>query len=208
MPSWWGESSSKDSKKKTSKESFINTLNRKFRSPESKSSKRTGGSRNFCDTASEKGCQSQAESRSTLPSKRIARCQSFAESTQAQPLPLPVLRPANVGSTNSGMGDLTKPKSQRLSKPSLFLPPPGSGCIQHRLDPTDLDGEVVVASIFSECSSESDDPTDSHHRSPPASDYEIGSQTAAGSPSRWVNFPNSKKYCRTFVISHVLIIPV
>ncbi|KAL2542080.1 Mitogen-activated protein kinase kinase kinase YODA [Abeliophyllum distichum] len=187
MPSWWGKSSSKDAKKKTSKESFIDTLNRKFRSPESKSSNRSGGSRRHSsDTVSEKGSQSRAESRSTSPSKHVARCQSFAERPQAQPpqpLPLPGLRPANVGSTDSGMGDVAKPKSQRISKPSLFLPLPRPGCIRHRPDPTDLDGEVVVASISSECSIESDDQADSRQRSPLASDYDIGSRTAAGSPS-------------------------
>ncbi|KAK4436286.1 Mitogen-activated protein kinase kinase kinase YODA [Sesamum alatum] len=184
MPSWWGRSSSKEAKKKTTKESFIDTLHKKFKSPESKSSSRPGGSRRrSSDTVSERGSQSRAESRSPSPSKHVARCQSFAERPQAQPLPLPGLRPANVSRTDSGISESAKPKLEKVSKPSLFLPLPRPACIRQRLEPADLDGEVVVASISSECSIESDDPADSRQRSPLANDYDIGCRTAAGSPS-------------------------
>ncbi|KAK4492756.1 hypothetical protein RD792_000075 [Penstemon davidsonii] len=184
MPSWWGKSSSKEAKKKTPKDSFIDTLHKKFKSPESKSSSRSGGSkRRASDTVSERGSQSRAESRSSSPSKHVARCQSFAERPQAQPLPLPGLRPTNVRRTDSGIIEKAKPKPEKVSKTSLFLPLPRPSCIRHRLDPTDLDSELVVASISSECSTESDDPVDSRQRSPLANDYDIGSRTAAGSPS-------------------------
>ncbi|KAL0452480.1 UNVERIFIED_CONTAM: Mitogen-activated protein kinase kinase kinase YODA [Sesamum latifolium] len=184
MPSWWGRSSSKEAKKKTTKESFIDTLHKKFKSPESKSSSRPGGSRRrSSDTVSERGSQSRAESRSPSPSKHVARCQSFAERPQAQPLPLPGLRPANVSRTDSGISESAKPKLEKVSKPSLFLPLPRPACIRQRLEPADLDGEVAVASISSECSIESDDPADSRQRSPLANDYDIGCRTAAGSPS-------------------------
>ncbi|CAA2960012.1 Mitogen-activated protein kinase kinase kinase YODA [Olea europaea subsp. europaea] len=130
MPPWWGKSSSKDAKRKTSKESFIDTLNRKFRSPESKSSNRSGGSRRHSsDAVSEKGSQSRVESRSTSPSKHVARCQSFPERSQAQPLPTPDLLPANVRNTDSGMADVAKPNSKRLSKPSLFRSLPRPACM-------------------------------------------------------------------------------
>ncbi|KAL0341039.1 UNVERIFIED_CONTAM: Mitogen-activated protein kinase kinase kinase YODA [Sesamum radiatum] len=184
MPSWWGRSSSKEAKKKTTKESFIDTLHKKFKSPENKSSSRPGGSRRrSSDTVSERGSQSRAESRSPSPSKHVARCQSFAERPQAQPLPPPGLRPANVSRTDSGISESAKPKLEKVSKPSLFLPLPRPACIRQRLEPADLDGEVAVASISSECSIESDDPADSRQRSPLANDYDIGCRTAAGSPS-------------------------
>ncbi|KAL0358943.1 UNVERIFIED_CONTAM: Mitogen-activated protein kinase kinase kinase YODA [Sesamum angustifolium] len=184
MPSWWGRSSSKEAKKKTTKERFIDTLHKKFKSPENKSSSRPGGSRRrSSDTVSERGSQSRAESRSPSPSKHVARCQSFAERPQAQPLPLPGLRPANVSRTDSGISESAKPKLEKVSKPSLFLPLPRPACIRQRLEPADLDGEVAVASISSESSIESDDPADSRQRSPLANDYDIGCRTAAGSPS-------------------------
>ncbi|QHO15331.1 Mitogen-activated protein kinase kinase kinase [Arachis hypogaea] len=55
MPSWW--KSSKETKKKTGKESFIDSLQRKFKSPsEGKLGSRSGGSRKHCDDSiSEKG---------------------------------------------------------------------------------------------------------------------------------------------------------
>ncbi|KAK6155678.1 hypothetical protein DH2020_009926 [Rehmannia glutinosa] len=184
MPSWWGKSSSKEAKKKTTKESFIDTLHKKFRSPESKSSSRSGGSKKrSSDTVSERGSQSRAESRSPSPSKHVARCQSFAERPQAQPLPLPGHHPTHVSRTDSGISELAKQKTEKVSKSSLFPPFPRPACIRHRLDPTDLDGESAVASISSECSTESDDSGDSRQRSPLANDYDTGSRTAAGSPS-------------------------
>ncbi|KAL3650507.1 hypothetical protein CASFOL_006910 [Castilleja foliolosa] len=186
MPSWWGKSSSKDGKKQKVKESFIDTLHKKFKIPESKSSGRSGGAsrRRSSDTVSERGSQSRAQSRSPSPSsKHVARCQSFAERPQAQPLPIPSLRPTNVCRTGSGLSELTKPKVERVSK-SLFLPLPKPACIRQRLQPGDLDGEMAVPSISSECSVESDDQADLHPRSPLANDYDIsGSRTAAGSPS-------------------------
>lgn len=188
MPSWW-KSSSKEAKKKATKESFIDTLHRKFKSPaEIKSPSKSGGSRRHSsDTASEKGSLSQAQSRASSPSKHVARCQSFAERPLAQPLPLPGLRPANVGRSDSGISASAKSRVEKGSKPSLFLPLPKPACIRHRLDPADTDGELVFASVSSECSIESDDPADSRQRSPLASDYETGSRTAIGSPSRLAN---------------------
>ncbi|KAK4734561.1 hypothetical protein R3W88_008822 [Solanum pinnatisectum] len=186
MPSWW--KSSKEAKKKPTKESFIDTLHRKFKSPaEVKSPGKSGGSRRHSsDIASEKGSLSQAQSRASSPSKHVSRCQSFAERPLAQPLPLPGVRPANVGRSDSGISPSAKSRVEKASKPSLFLPLPKPACIRHRLDPADTDGELVFASISSECSIESDDPIDSRQRSPLATDYETGSRTAAGSPSSLV----------------------
>ncbi|KAL6581500.1 hypothetical protein OROMI_007423 [Orobanche minor] len=185
MPSWWGKSSWKEAKKKATKESFIDTLHKKFKSPESKSSGRSVGSRRrSSDTVSERGSESRAQSRSPSPSsKHVSRCHSFAERPQAQPLPVPSLRPTNVSRTGSVVSDSAKLKVEKNSKPSIFLPLPRPACIRQRLEPEDLDGELAVNSISSECSVASDDQADSRQRSPLANDFDvIGCRTAAGSP--------------------------
>lgn len=186
MP-WWGKSSSKEVKKKAIKESFIDTLlHRRFKSPsEGKLNSRSGGSRRHCsDTVSEKGSQSRAESRSPSPSKHVSRCQSFTERPHAHPLPLPGVHPASVGRTDSGIGISTKPRLEKGSKSSLILPLPKPGCIGNRSNPTDLDGDLGTASTSSESFIDSDDPADSSHRSPQATDYDHGARTIASSPSR------------------------
>ncbi|CAA0830823.1 Mitogen-activated protein kinase kinase kinase YODA [Striga hermonthica] len=185
MPSWWGKSSSKEAKKKTTKESFIDTLHKKFKNPDSKSSCRLGGSRRrSSDSVSERGSQSRAQSRSPSPSsKHVARCQSFAERPQSQPLPVPSLGLPKVNRTISGITEPVKTKQERVSKASLFLPLPRPACIRQRLEPGDLDGDLAVASISSECSIESDDQVDSRQRSPLVTDYDVGCRTTAGSPT-------------------------
>ncbi|CAA0824646.1 Mitogen-activated protein kinase kinase kinase YODA [Striga hermonthica] len=177
MPTWWGKSSSKQAKKKTTKESFIDTLHKKFKSPESKSSGRSGSTRRRSgDTISEKGSHSRS------PSPIVARSQSVAERAEAQPLPLPRFGSANVFRTDSAKREPTR--STNVSKPSLFLPLPRPASIRHKLEANDLDGELVVASISSECSVESDDhQVDSNQLSPPANDLNIGSRASGGSPS-------------------------
>lgn len=182
MPSWWGKSSSKDAKKKTSKESFIDTLHRKLKiSFENKESSGSGGSQRCQgDAISEKCYRSPLESRSPSPSKKVLRCQSFGESTHAQPLPLPDLHPASLGFTDSVTS--TKPKCEKGSKSSLFLPLPRPACIRSRTIPSDLDGELVTDSVFSESSTDSEDPADSNHSQ--ATDFEIGNRTISGSPSK------------------------
>ncbi|XP_043716092.1 mitogen-activated protein kinase kinase kinase YODA-like [Telopea speciosissima] len=184
MPSWWGKSSSKEAKKKSSKESFIDTLHRKFKIPsEEKGNIRSSGPcRRRSDIVSEKGSQSRAASRSSSPSKQVLRCQSFAERPHAQPLPLPGLHPAIIGRTDSGISVSTKTRSERCSKPSLCLPLPKPGCIPHRPDVTDVDGDLATASVSSDSSIDSDDPVDSRHLSPQTTDYESGTRTV-NSPS-------------------------
>lgn len=185
MLTWWGKSSSKETKKKANKESFFDTLHRKLRiSSKGKVSIRSGGSRRHCnDTISEKGDHSPCGSRSPSPSK-VARCQSFIDRPHAQPLPLPGLHPSSVGRVDSEISISSKSRLEKVSKPSLFLPLPTPGCIRCRPNPADLDGDMVTASVFSDCSADSDEPADSHNRSPLAIDCETGTRTAAGSPSR------------------------
>ncbi|KAL8049638.1 hypothetical protein ABFX02_06G032400 [Erythranthe guttata] len=184
MPSWWGKSSSKEAKKKAAQESSIDALQKKCKNPESKSSIKSGVSnRQSRDKVSERISQSRAESRSSSPSKHVARCQSFVERPVCQPLPLPCQHPKNIRRTNSVISESAKPKLQRVSKPSLFPLILRPACIRRRMDPTDFDGELAVASISSICSVESDDQGDSHQHSPLANDYDIVSRIAAGSPS-------------------------
>ncbi|GLT35922.1 hypothetical protein SLA2020_103350 [Shorea laevis] len=188
MPSWWGKTSSKEVKKKASKESFIDAFHRKFKIPsENKLNSRSGGSRRRCsDTVSELGSQSQLQSRSPSPSKRVSRCQSFSEGPHAQPLPLPHLHRAIVGRTDSAVSVPTKPRQEKSSRSSLFRPLPRPACIRQRPNPCDLDGDLVPASVSSEISTDSDDPVDSCHRSPQATDYDNGARTAASSPSSFM----------------------
>ncbi|KAF6157728.1 hypothetical protein GIB67_037301 [Kingdonia uniflora] len=177
MPSWWGKSSSKEVKKKTNKESFIDTLHRKFKTPSEEKCIRSGGSRRRnSDTGLEKGgSRSRAESLSPSTSNHVSRCQSFAERSLAQPLPLPeVLHLANIGRTNSGTST-PRPGLEKRPKPLLFLPLPRPGCITSRTDPADIDTNLATASVSSDSSTYSDDPTNSRHPSPRA--------TAANSPS-------------------------
>ncbi|KAH9646958.1 protein kinase domain-containing protein [Citrus sinensis] len=182
MRSWWGKSSSK---KKASKDGIICTIHQKIKiTCEGKASSKSGGSRRPCnDTVSELGSQSRAESRSTSPSKQVGRSQSFVERSNAQPLPLPGLRSAAVSRTASEISISTKPKLEKGSKSSLFLPLPRPACIRSRANPADLDGDLITASISSESSIDSDDQADSRHRSPLANDYDNGTRTAASSPS-------------------------
>ncbi|XP_058076068.1 mitogen-activated protein kinase kinase kinase YODA-like isoform X2 [Magnolia sinica] len=185
MPSWWGKSSSKEVKKKTSKENFIDTLHRKFKSPsEEKGSVRPGGSRrhsNDIGVASEKGSLSRAESRSSSPSKQVSRCLSFAERPHAQPLPLPGAHPANIARTASGIS-ISRPALEKRVKPTLFLPLPKRDHSLNRPDATDIDGDLATASLSSDCSNDSDDPVDPRLVSTQGNDYEIG-RTVANSHS-------------------------
>ncbi|KAJ8771473.1 hypothetical protein K2173_026650 [Erythroxylum novogranatense] len=193
MPSWW-KSSSKEVKKKSNKESFIDTFNRRFRSPSDiKPDNRSGVSEKDCsDTVSERGSLSRAESRSPSPSRNhVARCQSFAERSHAQPLPLPGVHSPVLGCRDSGNDVSRKLRSEKSSKSSLFLPLPKPGCIGGRPHPTDLDWELVTASISSESSIDSDDPANSTHRSPQATDYDQGTKATEISPSRMLKGQSS-----------------
>uniref|UniRef100_A0A2P2MVA3 mitogen-activated protein kinase kinase kinase n=2 Tax=Rhizophora mucronata TaxID=61149 RepID=A0A2P2MVA3_RHIMU len=183
MPSWW-KSASKEVKKKAGKESFIDTLHRKFRSPsEGKTNSKLVGSRRHCiDTVSEKGSPSRAESRSPSPSKLVSRSQSFTEKPHAQPLPLPCIHVSDVGRTDSGTGMPSKPRSEKNSKSFLFLPPKPE-CIRGRPNPADFDVDFINGSVSSDGSIYSEDPTDLNLRSPQATDYDHGTKTTACSPS-------------------------
>ena len=185
MPTWWGKSSSKEDKRKASKESFIDAISRKLKiTADEKSTSRSGGSRRRCsDTVSERGSLSRVPSRSPSPSMQVSRCQSFAERPHAQPLPLPGVHLPRIGHTNSGISASAKPGFDRGSK-SHFFPLPRPGCVLNRADPADAEADIATASFSSDSSIDSDDPSDSRFLSPLASDYENGNRTTMNSPSR------------------------
>ncbi|KAB2621062.1 mitogen-activated protein kinase kinase kinase YODA [Pyrus ussuriensis x Pyrus communis] len=177
MPSWWRKSSSKEvKKKKGNRESFIDTIatiHRKLKSSsEEKCNGRSGGSRRRCiDTVSEMGSLSRVLS--PVPSSQVSRCPSFAEKPHAQPLPLPRVQLSNIERTNSGIS----------SNQLFYLPLPGPGCVSSREDHTYAEGDLATASISSDSSIDSDDPSDSRLLSPMGSDYENGNRTNINSPS-------------------------
>ncbi|XP_068306957.1 mitogen-activated protein kinase kinase kinase YODA-like [Pyrus communis] len=187
MPSWWRKSSSKEvKKKKGNRESFIDTIatiHRKLKSSsEEKCNGRSGGSRRRCiDTVSEMGSLSRVLS--PVPSSQVSRCPSFAEKPHAQPLPLPRVQLSNIGRTNSGISVVSKPESDRESNQLFYLPLPGPGCVSSREDHTYAEGDLATASISSDSSIDSDDPSDSRLLSPMGSDYENGNRTNINSPS-------------------------
>ncbi|XP_021726676.1 mitogen-activated protein kinase kinase kinase YODA-like [Chenopodium quinoa] len=205
MPSWWGKPSSKEAKKKSGDETILDAIRRKFRNlSDVKLDGSSGASRRHCiDTVSERGAQSRAESRSPSPSKEskhVGRCQSFAERPHAQPLPLPGLHPANVSRTDSGMSLSSKPRIEKSSKSSLFLPLPRPSCIRSRADPAELDSDLVTASVSSASSVESG--PESRLCSPQALDLDIGARATAGSPSS-VHKDQSSKAAQSPQIDHV-----
>ncbi|KAF2574845.1 hypothetical protein F2Q70_00001525 [Brassica cretica] len=174
MP-WWSKHSSKDEKKKSSKESIIDAFNRKLGfGSEDKSSCRSRKSRRRRDEiVSQRGAISRLPSRSPSPSTRVSRCQSFAARSPAVPLPRPALRTA-VTRIDSG--------SQRPgSNASLPLPKPHGGA-SNVPDSSGAEADFTTASVSSG-SSVGDNPSDSI-LSPLASDCENGNRTALNISSR------------------------
>ncbi|CAN6461638.1 unnamed protein product [Victoria cruziana] len=161
MPSWWGKSSSKEAKKKTGKDNIFENFHfRKLKIlSEDKGSFRSkaGFRRQSIDTISEKGSASQAVSRSTSPSNQVSRCQSFADRLHSQVIPLPGAQNSHTDIRKPGVGAY-QPKLNKPGKSSFFLPPPEKA--SSKPDTIDADGGLGTASVSSECSIDSDDPTE------------------------------------------------
>ncbi|XP_072984656.1 mitogen-activated protein kinase kinase kinase YODA-like [Typha latifolia] len=173
MPSLWGKLSSKDAKKKT-KENFIDTLHRFISPIAQKENTKSGavGRRNR-EARSEKGSLSRAESRSTSPTNQVSRCQSFADRPLSQPLPLPGLHPRITRASSEV--STSKPKLEKRGKPpQLLLPLSTPSHIPKRPATMDVDGNLAIASVSSNCSFDSDDPADSQLQSPIGNDIENG----------------------------------
>lgn len=181
MPSWWGKSSSKEVKKKTSKDNLLDTFRKLKIQSEEKGNIKSGGSRRHTrDAASEKGFQSRAGSRSPSPSTQVSRCQSFAERSHAQPLPLPGGHPSCIGRTASGIS-ISRPPLEKCGNSSVILPAPKPNILSRPYS-ADVDGDLATASVSSIGSSDSDDPIDSRLLSPPGNDYEEGIRNVVNSP--------------------------
>ncbi|CAN0841261.1 Mitogen-activated protein kinase kinase kinase YODA [Linum grandiflorum] len=175
MP-WWGKSSSKDEKKKANKESIIDAIQRKFRN--ATEDKGSGRSRTGWRRSRDVVSLSRVPSRSPSPSTLVSRCQSFAERSHAQPLPLPIVR------SHSGVSGSAKSGSDAGSKHLQVLPvPKAGGNVSNRLDRVKLEVDIGTASVSSDSDSDSEDQSDSRLLSPLTSDYENGNRTAANSPS-------------------------
>ncbi|XP_074591677.1 mitogen-activated protein kinase kinase kinase YODA-like [Curcuma longa] len=172
MPTLWGKFSSKDAKKKTVKENFIDTLHR-FISP----AEHKEGSRRIkqhsSHAISEKNCRSSSKSQSTSPSSQVSRCQSFAGRPNALPLPLPDIK-SGITRTPSEVHN-PRPILEKRGKPPLCLPLPKPHRIPKGLD--DFDGELATASASSNCSIDSDDRCDSQLQSPVGNDLENSNKT-------------------------------
>nr|XP_010918582.1 mitogen-activated protein kinase kinase kinase YODA isoform X2 [Elaeis guineensis] len=177
MPSWWGKSSSKDVKKKTTKENFIDTFHRLINPNDQKGHVKSGGTRRRrSDINSEKGSKSRAESRSTSPSTQVSRCQSFADRPHAQPLPLPGLC---SGITRTSSEVSTSKQVLEGGRQQLHLPLPRPNHNTKRPDLSDVDGDLATGSLSSNCSMDSDDPADSQLQSPVGNDFENGNRAIA-----------------------------
>ncbi|XP_015084771.1 mitogen-activated protein kinase kinase kinase YODA [Solanum pennellii] len=183
MRSWWGKSSSKDVRRKSTKESFIDIINRKLKifTTEKSSGKSGSSRRRRKDTNSVKGSQSRV-SRSPSPSTPDSRSQVFADRTSSQPLPLPEGHSSNVHLVDSDNSASIILVTGEVSEPSLTLPLPMP---RHPHGPAaaGVDRDLPTASVSCDSSSDSDDLTDSRLLSPQTSDYENGSRTALNSPS-------------------------
>jgi len=169
MPTWWGKSSSKDVKK-TTKENLIDTFHRLISPNEQKgSTKSKRNCRRGNNTAAEKVCKSTTVSRPTSPSKEVSRCQSFsADRLHAQPLPIPGVRPRVTRAVADV--NVSKPILEKRGKPPLLLPLPKPNPLHRGPGSSDIPSEVVVASVSSNCSADSEDRADSQLQSPVGND--------------------------------------
>lgn len=176
MPSWWGKSSSKDVKKKTSKGDFFVTIQRFISSTEQRSNAKSLMTRiRNRDISSEKGSHSRLGSRSTSPSTQVSRCQSFADRPVAQPLPIPELDPG-VTRTRSNIS-VSKPMLEKRGRPPLFLPLPTPDRFTRKATNNDIDADLTTASVSSNCSiDDSDDQADSRLHSPVGNGFDNGSR--------------------------------
>ncbi|KAK1284741.1 Mitogen-activated protein kinase kinase kinase YODA [Acorus calamus] len=214
MPSWWGKSAAKNVKKKTRKETFIDTFHRKFRCPsEEKGNVKSGRPQKWSnDTASEMGSQSRAGSRSPSPSTKISCCQSFSDRPLAQPLPLPGGHPASIKCTPSKIS-VSRPVLEKRGKPLLFLPLPTPDHIPSRTDPRDIDVDMATASVSSNCSIDSD--SNSRLPSPQGNESENHSRNVVNSnssglhkgQSHLITCKNSRETAKRANISYVNQIP-
>ncbi|OIV93548.1 hypothetical protein TanjilG_28705 [Lupinus angustifolius] len=163
MPSWWGMSSCKESKRTTNRESIFCTIQRKFRnaSEDRRNGKSGGTKRHQRKSATGDGYRSLVSSRSTSPSALLSRSKSFEErSVHSQSIPSP------------------KFKTSELQREALYASLKG--------DSNDKERDIVTTSVSSDNSINTGDSSDSHIFSHSASDCENGSKANTNSSYRMV----------------------
>ncbi|ONK63990.1 uncharacterized protein A4U43_C07F20980 [Asparagus officinalis] len=166
MPSWWGKSSSKDVKKKTRKENFVNTLHRFMSLTDQKDDARSERSQK-CNISLGREPQSRVESRaeSRSTSAQVSRCQSFADRPpDPQPLPLPRVH-SDIPRIQS-RAVVVKPILEKRGRPQLFLPLPASDCDSRGPHAMEIDVDLGTALFYRNCSNDNDDQADSQLQSP------------------------------------------
>lgn len=183
MAPWWGKPSSKEVKKKkkekTNRESIFDMIQRKLKNvSEEKSSYKLGGFRKHrSGTISKKGSRSFGPStRSPSTSPSVSRCLSFADNRYSRPPTVPG-SPLPTVSSNANSGIILTSKLERAagdptSRPSIYFPLPEPGYLTIRGEVTDVEGDIVTASVSCDSSIDSGDSSDSHLVSPLASDCE------------------------------------
>jgi mitogen-activated protein kinase kinase kinase YODA len=167
MAPWWGKSSSKEVKKnkKTNRESIFDMIQRKLKnvSDEKSSCRLVGFRKHRGGIVSKKG------------SRSVSRCLSFADNRYCRPLTVPESSFPTVSNADSGitlMSKLERAVGDPTSRPSIYFPLPEPGYITIRGEFTDVEGDIVTASVSSDSSIDSGDSSDLHLVSPLVSDCE------------------------------------
>lgn len=183
MAPWWGKPSSKEvKKKKTNRESIFDMIQRKLKNvSEVKSNYKSGGSRRHRSCSiSKKGSRSFGPStRSSSSSPTVSRCLSFADHHYSRPYPVIGSPLHTVSNANSGIiltSKLERATEDPTSRPSIYFPLPEPGYLTMKIETepplTDVEGDLVTASVSCDSSIDSGDSSDSHLVSPLASDCE------------------------------------
>lgn len=187
MPSWWGKSSSKEVKKKTTKEYSISTLNRLISPTEQRSGNvRVEGNRMLSDKISQEGSRSRSESQSTSPSSEVSCSQSFADRPRAQPLPVPGSQCCLTCSPSGVVA--SKSMLEKRGKMQRILPLLKRGHLCRNPD-------AIDAPVSSRCSVDSDDPADCKIHSPVVDDVVSGGKGVSNPNPRCVYYYFLKIVC-------------
>lgn len=192
MAPWWGKPSSKEAKKnkKTNRESIFDMIQRKLKnvSDEKSSCRLVGFRKHRSGIVSKKGSRSFGPStRSRSPSRSVSRCLSFADNRYCRPLTVPETSFPTVSNADSGItltSKLERAVGDPTSRPSIYFPLPEPGYITIRGEFTDVEGDIVTASVSSDSSIDSGDSSDSHLVSPLVSDCENRNKATINSSFR------------------------
>ncbi|CAK8579210.1 unnamed protein product [Lathyrus sativus] len=203
MAPWWGKPSSKEAKnKKTNRESIFDMIQRKLKNvSEAKSNYKSGGSRGHHNCSiSKKGSRSFGPStRSSSSSPTVSRCLSFADHHYSRPNPVPGSPIHTASNASSGIiltSKLERATEDPSSRPSIYFPLPEPGYLTMKIETepplTDVEGDIVTASVSCDSSIDSGDSSDSHLVSPLASDCENRNRATINTSKSMVNRDQSQ----------------